>query len=103
MTVLRVNTEIMAASASKIENAIDDIGNVLNLLNNDVNAMLDAWQGEAADAHRDMHVRFQKDASVIRNSLSEMCSSLLRTHSIYVAQETEQHGDQVAMSSQILT
>ncbi len=102
MNILRVDTEQMAAGATKIQNAIDDIDNVLNLLGNDVSTMSGAWSGDAADAHLKMHDRFAKDASVIRNSLAEMYSALTKTHAIYVAQESEQTGDQVNMSGQIL-
>ena len=50
-----------------------------------------------------MHDRFAKDASLIRNSLAEMYSALMKTHAIYVTQESEQTADQVTMSGQILT
>jgi WXG100 family type VII secretion target len=103
MSFLRVDTEVMAAGATKIQNTIDDIDHVLNLLNNDVNTMLSSWAGDAADAHAKMHDRFAGDARTIRNSLAEMCSALLRTHAIYVAQEGEQNADQVTMSGQILS
>ena len=103
MSILRVDTEQMAAGATKIQNAIDDIDNVLGLLGQDVTTMLSAWTGDAADAHYKLHDRFAKDASLIRNSLAEMYSALLKTHSIYVTQESEQTSDQVTMSGQILT
>lgn len=101
MTILRVNTELIAAGASKIQNALDDIDNVLNLLGKDVNTMLSAWSGDAASAHAKMHERFGKDATTIRNSLIEMRAALLRTYSIYTGQESQQTGDHTLMTSQI--
>jgi WXG100 family type VII secretion target len=103
MAVLRVDTEVMASSATKIASAIDDIDNVLVLLNNDVNEMLGGWGGDAADAHRDMHLRFQGDASKIRNSLLEIYNALSRTHATYVTQELEQTDDHVVAANQIVT
>jgi WXG100 family type VII secretion target len=103
MSFLRVDTEMMAAGATKIQNAIDDLDTVLGQLDNDVTTMLGAWAGEAADAHAKMHERFAKDAAEIRNSLADMYTALVRTHSIYVAQESEQTSDQVTMSGQILS
>lgn len=102
MSILRVDTELMAAGATKIRNAIDDIDNTLNLLGQDVSTMLGGWGGDAADAHGRMHDRFARDAAVIRNSLIEMYEALSRTHAIYVTQETEQSSDGVTMSGQIL-
>jgi len=38
MAILRVDTEVMAASAGKIANTIEEMSGLLNLLNGDVNA-----------------------------------------------------------------
>jgi WXG100 family type VII secretion target len=103
MAVLRVDTEVMATSAGKIASAIEDIDNVLVLLNSDVNEMLGGWGGDAADAHRNLHMRFQDDASKIRNSLLEIYNALSRTHATYVTQEQEQSNDHVVAANQIIT
>lgn len=101
MTILRVSTELIASGASRIQNALDDIDNVLTLLGGDVNTMLSAWSGDAASAHTKMHERFGKDAATIRNSLVEMRNALLRTHAIYSNQESEQSSDHAVMTGQI--
>lgn len=101
MSILHVDTEVMAASATKIANAVDEIDGLLNLLAQDANTMLDGWRGDAATAHRDMHERFQQDAARIRDSLRDMHDALLRTHTSYVTQETEQTNDQTVAAGQI--
>ena len=101
MAVLHVDTEIMAAGAAKMQQAIDDFDALMTGLRGDVDTMLSAWRGAGADAHRAMHERFQSDAGTIRTSLAEMHSALLRTRAIYLAQESEQTSDHVIMTEQI--
>ena len=101
MSYLKVDTEVMAASATRIANAVDDIQALLNLLTDDVNTMLSGWTGDAAAAHRSLHERFQTDAVNIRDALLDMHDALLRTHTAYVTQESEQTADQVVAANQI--
>jgi WXG100 family type VII secretion target len=103
MAVLQVDTDAMAAGAAKVQGAVEDIDALLTQLRGDVDTMLGAWRGPAADAHRSMHERFQADAATIRNSLAEMQSALVRTRAIYLAQEGEQTNDHVVLSDQIRT
>jgi WXG100 family type VII secretion target len=102
MAILRVDTDVMATSATRIGDAIDEIDGVLTLLNGDVNDMLAGWSGDAADAHRDMHIRFQNDALRINNSLTTIYEALLRTHATYVTQEADQTTDGATSAGQIL-
>lgn len=101
MATLHVDTDAMAAGAAKVQDAIEQIDGLLTQLRGDADAMLSAWSGPAADAHRSMHERFQGDAATIRNSLAEMHSALLRTRAIYLAQEGEQTSDHNVMTNQI--
>lgn len=101
MAILRVDTEAMASGAARIETALTEIDGLMRRLTSDVNDMLAAWSGPAADAHRELHLRFQTDATTIHSSLAEMHSALQRTHGTYVQQESAQRADQVQMSNQI--
>src|SRR5579875_3514307 len=101
MSVLHVDTETMAAGAGAMQRAMEDIDALLTQLGGDVDTLLAAWSGPAADAHRAMHQRFARDASTIRTSLAEMHESLLSTRGIYLAQESEQTSDHTALGNQI--
>jgi WXG100 family type VII secretion target len=101
MTILRVDTEAMATAATKIDGAIEEINGLLARLRGDVDAMLGSWSGPAADAHRELHVRFDRDANVINTSLAEMHGALVRTHVTYVQQERQQSSDHIVLSDQI--
>ncbi len=101
MSYLRVSPELIASGASRIQNALDDIDNVLSLLSGDVQNMLSAWSGDAASAHKKLHDGFAEDAATIRNSLTEMRTALLRTYAIYSNQEAEQTSDHAVMTGQI--
>jgi WXG100 family type VII secretion target len=101
MAVLHVDTEVMAAGAATMQQAIEDFDALMTGLRGDVDTMLGAWRGAGADAHRSMHERFQRDASAIRTSLAEMHGALVRTRAIYLAQESEQTSDHVTMTEQI--
>ena len=103
MTILRVDTEVMASAAGRIERALGEIEALMGRLHGDVADLLSAWSGPAATAHRAMHERFDHDAATIATSLSEMHAALVRTHATYVQQETEQSSDHVVLSDQILS
>jgi WXG100 family type VII secretion target len=101
VSVLRVETAIMASAAGRIGEAAERIDKLLAKLATDVDTMLAAWSGPAADAHRDMHERFLRDATAINTSLREMQDALLRTRRTYVTQETEQRADHVRFQASI--
>lgn len=101
MTILRVDTEAMAAAAAKIDGAREEINALLGRLRGDVDVLLASWSGPAAEAHLAMHQRFDRDANAILTSLGEMHAGLLRTHATYVQQEGEQRVDHVVLSDQI--
>ena len=65
--------------------------------------MLGGWRGNGADAHRDLHARYDADVVAINRNLREMQAALQKTHSLYVTQETEQNSDHTVMRNTILT
>lgn len=83
----------MAAAAGRIGEAVERIDGLLGKMVTDVDNMLAAWSGPAANAHKDMHERFVTDANTINKSLREMQDALLRTHRAYTVQESEQTDD----------
>lgn len=97
-----VDTETMASGAARIGVATERIDDLLNRMRADVNEMLGGWSGDGADAHRQLHARYEADVVAINRALREMQDALMQTHSIYVRQETAQHGDHVSMRGQIV-
>lgn len=97
-----VDTEAMARGAAMIGVAAEQLDAMLTAMRNDVNDMLAGWSGEGADAHRDLHQRYEGDVVAINTNLRQMQAALQQTHDLYVRQELEQHGDHVSMRSQIL-
>jgi WXG100 family type VII secretion target len=89
----RVDTGVMATAAGRIGEAAERIDELLSKMVTDVDNMLAAWSGPAANAHKSMHERFVGDANTINTSLREMQDALLRTHRAYTTQETEQTDD----------
>lgn len=97
-----VDTDTMAAGASKIGLAAEQIDALLTAMRKDVNVMLEGWRGGGASAHRDLHARYEQDVVAINQALREMQAALQQTHQVYVRQENEQHGDHVVMRNTIL-
>jgi WXG100 family type VII secretion target len=101
MNMYRVDTGVMASAATRIGEAAERIDELLGKMVTDVDNMLAAWSGPAADAHRSMHERFLGDANTINRSLREMQDALMRTQRAYVTQETEQESDHVRFRAAI--
>ena len=97
-----VDTDAMAASASKIAVAAEQLDALLSRMRADVNEMLGGWSGAGASAHRNLHARYEADVVAINRNLREMQAALQQTHQLYLRQETEQSNDHVSMRNQIM-
>lgn len=97
-----VDTELMASGAAKVGLAAEQIDAVLGAMRKDVNDMLRGWRSDGANAHRDLHERYERDVLAINRALRDIQVALEQTHALYVRQETEQHGDHIVMRNTIL-
>jgi ESAT-6 family protein len=96
-----VDTDAMASSAGKVAVAAEHIDALLTKMRTDINEMLGGWSGNGANAHKDLHERYENDVRTINTTLREIHEALLQTHRTYTHQENAQRSDHVVMRNQM--
>jgi WXG100 family type VII secretion target len=97
----RVNTEIMAQAAVRVEDAATVIDRCIAKLRTEMTTLFGSWSGDSAHAHGEAHQRFDADAKALHLSLMQIHRALLSTHRSYTVQESEQSTDGRGLANQV--
>ncbi len=83
MTQFQVDSELVHAANSAIQNSIQQINSEINALQSQLVSLNDSWRGIAANEFQSLAVRWGATASAVQRQLGELGSALTVAASQY--------------------
>lgn len=100
---LRVNTDVMMAKASEVEQKVKDMKNAFAEMERMINESKNHWIGEAGDTHRNLYYRKKEDIDRIVNKLAQHPVNLREAAKVYAGLATENDQIQSALPTDVIS
>lgn len=101
MTGFNTSQDAMAAGASQVDDAAQQVQGQIGALRNEVETMMGGWGGSASTAFTTLHTNFESQANRINTALRQMQEALVSTRTTYANQEEQEAAAIGNLSGQI--
>lgn len=90
MAKFATGSQELLTAGQDIVNTGSEIDGILKSLNNIIDGIGNAWQGQAKDAFMTLNTRFDEDAVKLNTALKDMADQMTGGAQLYIQQQEEQ-------------